>query len=108
MKDNTRTIITLGFSAVLVLMFLLIFLALNQLQLLNHSMSTLVEETNAKMEAAHAMRDAIRLRAVTIRTMQLRKDPFLRDEEWLRYMQHAVAYRSARDLLVMFMRASRQ
>jgi diguanylate cyclase (GGDEF)-like protein len=100
MKDNTRTIITLGFSAVLVLMFLLIFLALNQLQLLNHSMSTLVEETNAKMEAAHAMRDAIRLRAVTIRTMQLRKDPFLRDEEWLRYMQHAVAYRSARDLLV--------
>ena len=71
MKDDIKVIITLGFSAILVLMFVLVFVALSQLQALNRSMSTLVKETNAKMEAAHTMRDAIRLRSGTLRERRL-------------------------------------
>lgn len=99
LKDDTK-LITLGFCAILVLMSLLIYIALKHLQDLNHSMTNVVEETNAKIRAANAMRDAIRLRANSLQTMALSDDLFERDEEFMRFQNHARMYREAREKLL--------
>ena len=98
--DNTRTLVTLGFGTILALMFALVFIAIEQMKALNHSISDLVEETNTKTEAAHTMRDAIRLRANSLKAMALSDDPFERDAEYLRYLAHAGPYRKARETLM--------
>ena len=100
MGDNTRTLITLGFLAVLGLMFALTAISLVQLQDLNSSLENLVEVTNKKTAAAHEMRDAIRLRADSLKSMQLAADPFARDEEFQRFVNYAGKYRRAREQLV--------
>jgi diguanylate cyclase (GGDEF)-like protein len=99
-RDNTKTIISLGFGAVLLLLFFLVFIALNQMQQLNSSISRLVEETNAKTAAANTMRDAIRLRANSLKAMRLTGDPFRRDEEYLRFLGYAGPYSRARKELM--------
>jgi diguanylate cyclase (GGDEF)-like protein len=100
MKDNTRTLITLGFLAVLGLMFSLTAISLVQLHKFNHSMERLVEVTNRKTAAANTMRDAIRLRADSLKTMQLSSDAFARDEEQQHFINYAGNYRQAREQLV--------
>ncbi len=100
MKDNTRTLVTIGFLAVLGLMFSLTAISLVQLQEINHDMERLVEVTNRKTAAANTMRDAIRLRANSLKAMQLTDDPFARDEEQQRFMNYAGSYREARETLV--------
>ena len=100
MKDNTRTLITLGVMAVLGLMFALASLALMQMHAINTRMATLVEVTNAKTSAANDMRDAIRLRADSLKNMQLAHDIFDRDEEYQRFIGYAGKYRTARERLV--------
>ncbi len=100
MKDKTRTLITLGVMAVLGLMFALASIALTQMHAINTRMTTLVEVTNAKTAAANDMRDAIRLRADSLKKMQLARDIFDRDEEYQRFISHAGKYRAARERLV--------
>lgn len=100
MNDNTRLFVTIGFLTVLVLMFTLVTVALLQLQETNDSMEHLVEHTNKKTAAAHDMRDAIRLRTSSLKTMQLTADVFARDAEHLRFIDHAGKYRRARERLV--------
>lgn len=100
MGDSTKTLITLGFLAVLGLMFALTSISLVQLQDLGSSMENLVEVTNKKTAAAHEMRDAVRLRADSLKTMQLTGDLFERDEENQRFISYAGKYRRAREQLV--------
>ena len=100
MNDNTRLFVTIGFIAVLVLMLSLVTVALLQLQETNDSMEHLVEHTNKKTAAAHDMRDAIRLRTGSLKTMQITEDIFERDAEHMRFIDHAGKYRRARERLV--------
>ncbi len=100
MKDNIRILVTIGFIAVLCLMFLLASISLTQLHSINASMENLVEVTNNKTAAANAMRDAIRLRSDSLKSMRLSNDIFDRDEEHQRFINHARKYRIAREKLV--------
>jgi len=100
MKDNIRLLVTLGFMAVLTLMVALATISLVQLQSINTSMERLVEVTNMKTAAANDMRDAIRLRSDSLKTMRLTEDLFERDEEHQRFIGHAGKYRIAREKLV--------
>jgi diguanylate cyclase (GGDEF)-like protein len=63
-------------------------------------MENLVEVTNNKTAAANAMRDAIRLRSDSLKSMRLSNDIFDRDEEHQRFINHARKYRIAREKLV--------
>jgi diguanylate cyclase (GGDEF)-like protein len=99
MKDNTRTLITLGVMAVLGLLFALVSIALMQMHTVNTRMGDLVEVTNAKTAAANEMRDAIRMRAESLGKMRLAADPFDRDEEYQHYITYAGKYRDARERL---------
>jgi diguanylate cyclase (GGDEF)-like protein len=100
MKDNIRMLVTIGFIAVLSLMFLLAAISLTQLQSINESMENLVEVTNNKTAAANDMRDAIRLRSDSLKSMRLQQDIFERDEEHQHFIDHARKYRVARERLV--------
>jgi diguanylate cyclase (GGDEF)-like protein len=100
MKDNIRMLVTTGFLAVLALMFSLAAISLLQLQSINASMEKLIGVTSIKMAAANDMRDAIRLRAGSLKTMQLTEDIFDRDTEHQHFINHAGKYRTAREKLV--------
>lgn len=99
MKDNIQILISLGFGGVLGLMFLLVFISVVQLQSGTDSMAQLVEVTNKKTAAANEMRDAIRMRTNSLKTMQLTEDFFERDEEHQYFMSYAGKYRLARQHL---------
>jgi diguanylate cyclase (GGDEF)-like protein len=100
MKDNIRMLVTFGFIVVLALMFSLAAISLGQLHSINKSMENLVKVTNNKTAAANDMRDAIRLRSDSLKTMRLTEDTFKRDEEHQRFINHAGKYRIAREKLV--------
>ncbi|UCC57056.1 MAG: EAL domain-containing protein [Gammaproteobacteria bacterium] len=100
MKDNTQILISTGFLAILALMFSLVFISLIQLQSGTDSMARFVEVTSKKTAAANEMRDAIRLRANSLKTMRLTEDFFERDNENHRFMSYAGKYRHAREQLV--------
>ncbi|HBE92320.1 MAG TPA: hypothetical protein DDW55_07250, partial [Gammaproteobacteria bacterium] len=100
MRDNIRLLVTFGFMAVLALMFSLAAISLLQLQSINASMEKLVEVTNVKTAAVNDMRDAIRLRANSLKTMRLTEDIFERDAEHQHFINHAGKYRVAREKLV--------
>ena len=99
MKDNIQILVSLGFAGILGLMFSLVFISLVQLQSGTDSMARVVEDTNKKTAATHEMRDAIRLRTNSLKTMQLTEDFFERDEEHQRFMSYAGKYRLARQQL---------
>ena len=99
-RDNTELLVSTGFLIVLAMMFSLIFLALIQLQSGNDSMAQLVQVTNSKTAAAHEMRDAIRQRTNSLKTMRLASDDFDRDEEYQQFISHAGKYRRARERLI--------
>jgi diguanylate cyclase (GGDEF)-like protein len=80
-------------------MFSLVFISLVQLQSGTDSMARLVEVTNRKTAAANEMRDAIRLRTNSLKTMRLTDDYFERDAEHQRFMGYAGKYRLAREQL---------
>ena len=100
MKDNIRLLVTSGFIVVLALMFSLAAISLGQLHSINKSMENLVKVTNNKTAAANDMRDAIRLRSDSLKSMRLTEDIFKRDEEHQRFINHAGKYRIAREELV--------
>jgi diguanylate cyclase (GGDEF)-like protein len=99
MKDNIRLLVTIGFMAVLTLMFSLATISLLQLQSINARMEKLVEVTNMKTAAANDMRDAIRLRADSLKTMRLIQDPLERDAEHQRFISYAGKFSIARERL---------
>ena len=99
-RDNTELLVSSGFLVVLAMMFSLVFLALVQLQSGNDSMARLVQVSNSKTAAAHEMRDAIRQRINSLKTMRLTSDHFERDDEFQNFISHAGKYRRARETLV--------
>lgn len=108
-KNDSKFIISAGFSGILILMSLLIYIALEHSSTLSKNMSTLVKETNAKTRAANSMRDAIRLRAHSLKAMALSDDFFIRDEEYIRFISYSRIYRDGREKLIsMPLNASEQ
>jgi len=100
MKDNTHILISLGFMTVVALMFSLVFISLLQMQLINQGLTTLVEDTNAKVHAAHQMRDAVRLRGNTLHKMLLTEDVFERDALNQDILGYGGMFLGARDTLL--------
>ena len=100
MKDNIRLLVICGFLAVLFLIFSLATISLLQLQSSNADMEKLAAVTNMKTAAANDMRDAIRLRADSLKNMQLMQDMSRREAEYQRFISHAGKYRTASEKLV--------
>lgn len=101
-KTSSNWMLSLGFSSLLALMIVVIYISLSEMSTTVSKMEALVKITNAKISAAHAMRDHIRLRANTLSQMYLTEDYFDRFELHPLLAHHAANYRASRDLLLQY------
>ena len=101
-KTSSHWILSLGFSSLLALMVMVVYISLSEMNTTVSKMEALVKITNAKMSAAHAMRDHIRLRANTLNRMYLTEDYFDRFELQPLLAHHAADYRASRNLLLQY------
>jgi len=99
MTDNSKLLITTGFISVVAVMILLAIFSLSKFRDVKQTMTTLVEQTNAKTRAANTMRDKIRVRSLTLSKMQHEPDLFKRDKLFISFIGYAGDYRAARDRL---------
>jgi len=71
-----------------------------QIRQVNQNLSHVVEINNAKIALAQDMREAIRLRQISLNKMLATQDPFARNEELLLFYDFAGLYRQARIELI--------
>ncbi|MBX2880553.1 MAG: EAL domain-containing protein [Granulosicoccus sp.] len=99
-KDNTKTIIGLGFLTVFLLMILVTWLSMSRLQAVNTSMSTLIESADQKTTLAYQMRDAIRLRSGAVRTLVQTEDITERQRIFKQLSDYTSRYSTAKNNLI--------
>ena len=97
-SDSTKWIISIGFSTVLALMFIVTYLSLKQMDTNIDEMSHLIEETYAKYASVHKMRNLIQTRGETLDSMYLTDDFFERDLLSLELSELALKYKKERDI----------
>lgn len=100
MKDNSIKLVILGFSTILILMFILVFVSQHQMRKNNLLLSNLITDTNVKIQMANTMRDAIRVRENLMYKIQLTEDIFDRDELYMAFLDQAGLYKEARRKLL--------
>jgi len=101
-KDNTKTMIGLGFLAVFSLMILVSWLSMSTLQSVNIGMSALIEDTERKTSRAYQMRDDIRLRSNAVRSLMLISDLADRERIFDKLVAYTGNYNTSRTELVSF------
>lgn len=107
-NDPIKLTVGLGFAGVLTLMGLISFLSLSQMNKITEQMSSLLDETNAKITAANTMRDSIRLRGDTLYKMYLTDDYIEREEHRIELSRHGMNYRNAVSELSSFHMSARE
>ena len=99
-KDNTKAIISGGFSAIILLMILLIWLSMATLNSLTTNMSTLIMDTDMKTSRAYQMRDVIRLRSSAVRSLLQINDASAREKIFDKLIEHTESYIESRSALI--------
>lgn len=107
-RDPTKWIIAFGFSALLALTSSISFISLTQMDENIASMAELVDVTNAKVEAAQAMREAARLRGETLINMYLSRDDISKEQMRIELQEYALKYINARDLFSSYDLSARE
>ncbi|MCW8852275.1 MAG: hypothetical protein OQK44_06370, partial [Gammaproteobacteria bacterium] len=107
-NDPIKLTVGLGFAGVLTLMGLISFISLSQMNKITEQMSSLLDETNAKITAANTMRDSIRLRGDALYKMYLTDDYIERDEYRIELSMHGLNYRNAVSELSSFGMSARE
>lgn len=101
-RDTPQWIISLGFVSLLVLIIVVAYISLSEMNSTIKQMEDLVKVTNSKISLAHTMRDHIRVRADTLYKMYLTDDIFERDELAPLLDYHAAKYIEARNHLMSY------
>ncbi len=99
--NKVPAVVQFGLSAIIVVLFLLGSIGMYKVRTTNNEISSFIHDNNTKVLLAHELRDAIRLRQISLNKMLAMSDPFDRDEELIRFYELAGIYRNARDKLVM-------
>jgi len=81
LRSNVKFIIWAGFSSVITLLIILSTVAIYQLNMQSVQFREVVLVDNSKISIAHQMRDAVRMRSLSLNRMALSDDIFYRDEE---------------------------
>jgi len=97
---GTQRIIAIGFALVLVLMAALTGLGLSHMTTIKVRMVNLVTESNVKIESVYQMRSVSRERFASLGQMVVLRDPFERDDEYMRFQGQAMEFIRARDRLL--------
>ncbi|MEE9333723.1 MAG: EAL domain-containing protein [Granulosicoccaceae bacterium] len=101
-EDNTKTIITLGFFAVLALMITVVAVAIATMESVNSDMSALIKDTEQKTSRAYQMRDVIRLRSGAVRSLLQIQDPDAREKIFDQLVNYTITYEESRQELIKF------
>lgn len=107
-RYDVRTITTLGFGLVIALLLVSLVAGYHTKNQHHTELSQLVRETGTKTVLAYTMREAIRERVTSLRTMERQTDPFVRDDEKMRYFGHAGKYSRARESLLSQVRTDKE
>jgi len=97
--NKSNRFLIIGFSTVL---FLLVVVAINSLVYLyglNKDLETIVSVNNVKTDLLLTMKDAMRLRQLSIRDMMLSEDQFDIEQAWYEHREAASVFMVARDRL---------
>jgi len=98
-KDNTKTIISVGFLTVFSLMLLITWLSMSTLQSVNEGMSSLIDDMGQKTSSAYQMRDVIRLRSGAVRTLVQTENTLDRQRIFEKLLDYTIVYDEARESL---------
>lgn len=90
----------LGFAAVLALMVFLTAVGLVQLEASQKRLEGIVGDHLAKVSLATRMHTSARERTVSLQQLTILRDPFERDEQWIRYLSKAGEFVQARQALL--------
>jgi len=99
-KDNTKTIIIVGFLAIFSLMGLVMGLSMTTLSSANQQMSSIMESTAQKTARAYQMRDVIRLRSSAVKSLLQINDPEEREKIFNKLISSTQSYIASRDELI--------
>jgi len=91
----------LGFSVALLLMVVIFSVGLSSMSVIQSRLRDIVEIQNVKTQLVTSMRYAARERILSLYRMALIEDPFVRDEEFLRFNGFALDFITARDNLLL-------
>ena len=106
--DPIKWFIALGFTSLLMLMGLAVFISLTQMSSTINNMTSVVNETNTKLSLANNMRDYIRIRGQILASMYLSDDFIERDELRLNLASYGLKYKEARDNIRMLNLSNRE
>jgi len=104
MKNQTFTQgislrISAGFLIVISLIITLTFVGLNHITKVNSQMTQIVETNNVKITLAQVMQNALQERALSMHTIAVLDDAFLKDDEYMRFSRLGNDYYQARKSL---------
>jgi len=88
--------ISIGFLVVVLLMVALTFIGLQHMARVNLQMKNIVENNNVKVALGQIMQDALHERALIMHTLPVLKDPFMQDDEFIRFNSMGARYVKAR------------
>jgi diguanylate cyclase (GGDEF)-like protein/PAS domain S-box-containing protein len=90
----------MGFAAVLALMLFMTAVGLLQLEASQNRLEGIVGDHLAKVSLATRMHSSARERTVSLQQLTILRDPFERDEQWMRYLSKAGEFGQARQALL--------
>lgn len=99
-RYDVRFVTTLGFGLVIGILLFAILGSYHTTRTYNLALADVVRSADRKTLLAFAMRDAIRERIDSLRSMALQTDPFDRDTERMAFFSHAGDYIRARTALM--------
>lgn len=96
---RSKTVITTGFVTILILLFIVIGLWINDVLNDRERLAKIVQEASHR-ELVSVMRDATQKRVNTLHRMIKLEDPFERDEEFLKFREQGSRFVDAREKLL--------
>ena len=99
-RDRTKVMISIGFTAVFVLMLLTAYLSVTTLSRVNSGMADLIHNNDQKTSLTYQMRDVIRLRSAEVRAIVQTNNPEERERIFDKLLQSTITYNNARTQLV--------
>ena len=94
-----KKVVHFGFSAVILIMTILVFIWLDKIEKSNETVMDLIEQFDTKIGHAHTMRAMVSRRYNLLLSMLLMDDPFEIDETVTEFYDNAFKYRQARAAL---------
>lgn len=98
--DSTKTLLKIGLSSILGLMFLVSIVSLSMLNSSSDHIREVVATNNIKSELIGKMRASARERTVNLQNMIILEDPFKQDEQWMLINANGADFAVARQKLL--------